>query len=210
MTPCPSKEPILPFGDNTEFLAMKLKEYTLRLEYVSLTQALDRQCAERDTGARYPLYPPTIRHLMEKVELHKRNYLKARNWNHHRLAVSAEVDIPFQKLASAHELDPIEQDVIWILFFKAVSPLYRRTYEESCLYPFAAEPGALLCASSLLQLLSPIPAVQIKLLSYLRPKGALRRYSLVRPKRPATRNTALAMETLLYLKETVRDSIIGT
>jgi len=206
---CLAQEQILPFADNTEFLAMKLKEYSLRLKHVALSQAIDRETAEEESRSLYSLYPLAVRQRMEKAERLRRSYLKMRIGNHHRLAISQEVEIPFRELAAAHGLDPVEQEVVWMLFFKAVSLLFQRTYEDSGLYPFPEEPGALLCLGSLLQLLSPIPAIQIKLLDCFRPKGRLRRQGLVRLERPAARGTEVALETRLCLKEAVRERIIG-
>ncbi|MCC7264228.1 MAG: hypothetical protein IT369_17090 [Candidatus Latescibacteria bacterium] len=210
MTSYPVQEQLLPFADNAEFLAMKLKEYLLRLTHTALSQALDQQIGPEENRPAYALYRPVTKYLMEKVAASQQGYRQLRASNNLRLAVSMAADVPAKQVVETHTLDEVEQEVVWMLFFKAVSVAFRREYRETGLFASKSEPDDLLCVGSLVQLLSPVPAVQINLLAYFHPGGRLCRQGLVCLERGASGAGMPALETRLYLDEQVRGRIIGT
>lgn len=210
MTSYPVQEQRLPFADNTEFLAMKLKEYLLKLTQTALSQALDQQIGPEEDQPVFALYRPASKNLMGKVAASQRHYQQLRSLNDRRFEISVDTAVPFKKVMQAHTLDEVEQEVVWILFFKAVSVTFRRAYQEAGLFALRPEPHDLLCIGAILQFLSPIPAIQIDLLAYFRPSGRLCRRGLVCLERGASGIGAPALETRLYLDEKLRGQIIGT
>lgn len=208
MTSYPVQEQFLPFADNTELLAMKLKEYLLKLAHTALRQALDRQLGPEENRPAYALYRPATKYLMEKVATSQQCYRQLRASNNRRLAVSVDADVPAKQVMQTYALDEVEQEVVWILFFKAVSVAFRRAYQEAGLFALKPEPDDLLCVGSLLQLLSPVPVIQINLLPYFHPSGRLCRRGLVCLERGASGAGMPALETRLYLDEQARGQLI--
>lgn len=209
MTSYAAPEQLRPFADNTEFLAMKLEETLLKLQLTSLAQALEQQIGPKEIRPRYALYRPATKHLIEKVEVGQQHYQQLRACNDRRLELSEDTDVPFRQVVENYDLDEIEQEVVWILFFKAVSVVFRRAYQDAGLFAVRKEPDDLVCVGSLLQLLSANPVAQINLLHYFRPAGQLCRRGVVCLERGAANGGSPALETRLYLDEKVRGRVIG-
>jgi hypothetical protein len=78
-----------------------------------------------------------------------------RTANDARLARSAGVRLPFVDMAASCGLDRFEQDVVWLLFLKTVSPEFRLQYHAAELGQFGHEMLPEIYIGNLLQLLLP-------------------------------------------------------
>jgi MoxR-like ATPase len=91
------------------------------------------------------------------LRLHQaeRAHQAARALNDARLTASTAVRLPFVDMAASCQLDRFEQDVVWLLFFKTVSPDFRLQYDAAELGQFGNELLPEIYIGNLLQLLLP-------------------------------------------------------
>ena len=202
---------LAPFDDNGSFLSAKLREWLLRLEYSSWHLALVTEDRPNlpSVPPPSPSLSPATRELRRQVDLRERRYLLSRAWNAKRLAVSGRMDIPFRDVAAEHELDTVEQDALWVLFFWTTSPVFRQRCPEPTdrMRDLATHPLLPVCC--LLELLSPDPALQVGLLRYFRPDARLRAHELARVEF-VPRDEGSLLEARLYLPDNIAFRIAGT
>jgi len=155
---------IRPFADNLEYLESMLGEYRLLLEGAALRRQLQLQkrhmVNEPSPGewhingaALAPAVPATD--LRRQLRLVNRRLQALRRRNAQRLDASAGVKLPFRDMARRCGLEEFEQRVLWLLFFKAVSPEIRQQYEDTGLNKYGHELVQEIYIGNVLELLCP-------------------------------------------------------
>ncbi|MFQ6038762.1 MAG: ATP-binding protein, partial [Candidatus Aminicenantales bacterium] len=157
-----------PFEDNVEFLEAKRVELTLLVECASLRRAIEVTEAQQLSPDGFPgisgprmggnerlEHGPQLPDLKKALEERVRQYEAVRLENEGRLALPRTVRFPFEDMAEQCGLGRFEQDVVWLLFFKAVSPDFRQKYEDSGLNTVGHETNSELYIGNLLQILCP-------------------------------------------------------
>lgn len=151
----------LPFRDNLEFLEAKLAEYTLLLECAVLRQATQKEEVRASVEELPRQAAPGLDAdeqadcLKERLGKRAEEHLLLKAHNEGRLRCSGHVDLPFNNMAVRCGIDGFEQDVLWLLFFKTVSPDFRQRYEEANFNRFGHEFVQEIYIGNILQLLCP-------------------------------------------------------
>ncbi|MFQ6078507.1 MAG: hypothetical protein ACE5NJ_05150, partial [Thermodesulfobacteriota bacterium] len=183
-----------PFEDNVEFLEAKRVELTLLVECASLRRAIEVTEAQHLNPDGFPGIPgprtggnerlehgPQLPDLKKALEERVRQYEAVRLENEGRLVLPRTVRFPFEDMAEQCGLSRFEQDVVWLLFFKAVSPDFRQKYEDSGLNTVGHETNSELYIGNLLQILCPGSLrEQLKARRYFSVEAPLLRHHLVK------------------------------
>jgi hypothetical protein len=146
---------VQPYTDNGEFLEAKFAEVTVQLECA----ALRRQLTQRDMrrwmkGERSEIEPALpAEQLQRRFDIGERELLRHRAVLEARLGVSDPAVIPFLELTRRCQLSVFDMKVLWLLFFKSVSPDFREQYEFLEMTRFK-EREEEICIGNLLELLS--------------------------------------------------------
>jgi len=139
-----SDKEVNPFTDNVEFLEAKSREVMLLLERASLIRKSSLSGGTDGDSTGGNTAPGRVRQqALFQVDLgeHEAATLAAvrgvekelgqlREENLVRMEASAPDDIPFLALARQFRLDQASQDVIWLLFFKAISPDFHQKFRD--------------------------------------------------------------------------------
>ena len=160
----------VPFADNVEYLEAKRVELTLLLECSSLRRAIElaENAPLNRSGflAKNHDNPPIdrvedqaqgheISDMREALKETVRQYEAVRLENERRLALPRGERFPFELMVEKCGLSRFEQDAIWLLFFKAVSPDFRQKYEDTGLNMDGQENKQEIFIGNLLQILCP-------------------------------------------------------
>ncbi|MBW2059344.1 MAG: ATP-binding protein [Deltaproteobacteria bacterium] len=122
-----------------------------------------------------------VSELKELLEETVKRYEAIRLVNEQRLALPASVRFPFEDLVEQCRLSRFEQSVVWLLFFKAVSPDFRQKYEDSAINTVGHETNPELYIGNLLQILCPGSLRdQLEARKYFSVDAPLLRYHLVK------------------------------
>ena len=157
MTALESREiVVLPFTDNGEFLEAKFAEVMLQLECTALRRQLHRRGLKRWMSDERTEDPPAL--PAEQLERHlnvaERGLLQHRAISEARLEVSDAAVIPFLELVQRCKLTVFDQQALWLLFFKAVSPEFREHYSFLEIHGRGTEGDEELRIGNLLELLT--------------------------------------------------------
>ena len=146
-----------PFADNGVFLVARHEETMAALRVAGLRREVEMREGRwnleghrRDDEDSIPQ-----EELGRHLDLAERELLRQRAVNEARLAASEEVDIPFRELVERCGLDAFDQQVLWLLLFKAVSPDFREQYDRLELARFSGDSRDTLCIGNALQILCP-------------------------------------------------------
>jgi len=205
-----------PFSDNTEYLEAKREEMTLLIECASLRRAIEvveaqhpngndflRKHGPRADGAEKVEPGRQVSEMKKALEEKVRKYEAVRLENEGRLALPRGKRFPFEDLVEQCRLTRFEQDVVWLLFFKAVSPDFRQKYEDGGLNTVGHETHSELYIGNLLQILCPGSLrEQLEARRYFSVDAPLLRHHLVKLGR-AVEDCATILEVELELPQRV-------
>ena len=146
-----------PFGDNQEFLQAKHDEVMAALRVAGVRAHVETRQARWDLkgSTRDEEDHVSLELLQRRGEQTEREFLQLRAVNEARLAVSSGVDLPFRDLVDRCRMDLFDQQVLWLLVFKAVSPDFRERYDQLGLARFSGDSRDTLCIGNVLQILCP-------------------------------------------------------
>jgi DNA polymerase III delta prime subunit len=156
------------FQTNAQFLDSKHEEFSLLLNYVALkNQTTDnpsrstalnensnRRCKpERLSGIE--AQKNDFKKQKEEINEIRFQWQQKKEQNALRAKASNQTTLPFFQMADKFRLESFEQDVAWLLFFKAVSPDFRQKYKNADLTKFGRESNTELAIGNILQNLCP-------------------------------------------------------
>lgn len=195
-----------PFADNQEFLAARLEEYQVllrsaivRLGTGATGDALAAGAGSARLGRPRGCQTRTRRlpRTLSPRETAYDQYRRLHATNELRLLASWHVALPFRGLAERCHLDAFDQDVLWLLFFKTVSPEFRQQYEQGEFGRFGHEFAGEIYIGNLLQVLRPSAlAAQLKASGHFSVGAPLMVHHLVRLNRQVEQ-TILQVEVQL-------------
>ncbi len=147
--------PVRGYATNTEFLEAKFKEVALQLECAGLRRLLGQRSLRRwCTGLRSESEEtiPT-ENLQHQLEISEQERLRHRAVIEARLQASAPSVVPFLDLVERCGVTAFDRQVLWLLFFKAVSPESRDHYRQLGVETRRTEGEHEVCIGDLLEIL---------------------------------------------------------
>ena len=148
--------PVQGYTDNGEFLEAKIAEVILQLECAALRRRLSQRALYRwaDSEAEETDPSPPMEQTQRRLACAERELLRHLAVADARLESSDSQTIPFLELRERFELSAVDQQALWLLFFKAISTEFRERYEALKMCRYGNESDDEICVGNLLEILS--------------------------------------------------------
>ena len=151
-------ESVEPFRTNDELIEAMYDEAQSLIAYAGRRRQLERKYH----FVKSPLEiddQDDIEGDQDKCEYLEQVYYKKRQANADRLSLSDANTLPWLNLIESQGLNDFEQQVLWLLFFKAVAPDFRQFCTDWELDRYGSENGKEMCVGNVLQILCPGPSL---------------------------------------------------
>ena len=144
---------IVSFGDTGELIESMYDEVQSLIAYAGRRRQIERQ--HHSIQSSYEIDEEEIEGAAQSVQELEHIYRQKREKNTRRLSLSNPATLPWLSLIESEGLDAFEQQVLWLLFFKAVAPDFRQFCTDWGLDQYGAESGREMCVGNVLQILCP-------------------------------------------------------
>jgi AAA+ superfamily predicted ATPase len=149
-----SLESVEAFAGNGAFLEAKFEEIRLSLRSAGLRRQMEKEQMSGIEGEwNKEEETLSLDQVQRELDLVEKRLLETQARNKNRLANSEKVEIPWRDLVEQCQLEPIAQQILWLLFFNAVSPEFRTLYQGARLDRFGNENSMYMCVGNVLQIL---------------------------------------------------------
>ncbi|HUU26425.1 MAG TPA: ATP-binding protein [archaeon] len=148
---------VAPFKDNLEYIEARQQEYLLMVEIAGLKQQLFRQLKGSKVNPLANEENCTLdtKQLREKIDTLDAKRQQYKRINLEKEKNSGDTDIPFVRLRARTGINSFDEDVLWLMYFKAVSPDFYQLYEDSGFNTYGRERRGEIRIGNLLQIILP-------------------------------------------------------